>query len=78
MKHVDPKFLKNSEKKFPLREELRPRKVVAPDGQVIEVTANLRVKRSRARVVERSRSHVGGTSSGRIRDGGSRQGTRLG
>jgi len=37
MKDMDKSFKKNTETEFPLREELRPYTVTAPDGQVIEV-----------------------------------------
>lgn len=37
MKDVDDKFQKNTEKEFPLREELQPRKVTTPDGQEIDI-----------------------------------------
>ena len=37
MKDVDDKFLKNLDRDVPLREELRPRTVTAPDGQEIEI-----------------------------------------
>ncbi len=37
MKHVDPNFLKNADRQIPLREELKPRTVETPDGQVIEI-----------------------------------------
>ena len=37
MKDMDKSFKKDTEKAFPLREELRPHTVTAPDGQVIDV-----------------------------------------
>jgi NADH-quinone oxidoreductase subunit B len=37
MKDMDKSFKKNTETKFPLREEMRPRKVTTPDGQVIDI-----------------------------------------
>lgn len=37
MKDIDPTFKKDTETEFPLREELRPRQVTTPDGQVIDI-----------------------------------------
>ena len=37
MKDIDKSFRKDTETEFPLREELKPRSVTAPDGQVIEI-----------------------------------------
>lgn len=37
MKLADPHFKKNTDKTYPLREELQPRQVTAPDGQIIEI-----------------------------------------
>ena len=37
MKPIDPNFLKDTQKDFPLREEMRPRTVETPDGQSIEI-----------------------------------------
>ena len=37
MKDMDKSFKKDTETEFPLREELRPHTVTAPDGQVIEI-----------------------------------------
>ncbi|MCB1516515.1 MAG: NADH-quinone oxidoreductase subunit B [Hyphomicrobiaceae bacterium] len=37
MKHMDPNFRKDTKTEFPQREELKPRKVTTPDGQVIDI-----------------------------------------
>ena len=37
MKDMDKSFRKDTETEFPLREEMRPHQVTAPDGQVIDI-----------------------------------------
>ncbi|MCB1348506.1 MAG: NADH-quinone oxidoreductase subunit NuoB, partial [Maritimibacter sp.] len=37
MKDMDKSFKKDTETEFPLREEMRPHQVTAPDGQVIDI-----------------------------------------